>query len=246
MARPLKKPDYNCDQLQKTVMDMVVDVYENSGSDKAHRSVEAVADELQMSRLKVRKILITAGQQEHRTIFDSEIGEEVLSLYHNGKSTQEIAAITGLKRASINGYLPYSKTIYKMEEQSVEAERVQRYRERKKKCKEFCYNLASYRQDEIEMKLWDLLIDLQVCTFWTYREKKFHYKIKGRELFANLRKQSITRSSIILAYQNAIRVQHEEGCVSGPKKLSCFGATYLYPIFLRIGFITKEKTEESR
>lgn len=77
MARPLKKPDYNTDQLQKAVMDMVVDVYENSGADKAHRSVEAVADELQMSRLKVRKILITAGEREHQTIFESEIGEEV-------------------------------------------------------------------------------------------------------------------------------------------------------------------------
>lgn len=102
MARPLKKPDYNSDQLQKAVMDMVMDVYENSSPDKAHRSVEAVADELQMSRLKVRKILISAGEREHRTFFESEIGEEVLSLYHNGKSTQEIAAITGLKRASIN------------------------------------------------------------------------------------------------------------------------------------------------
>ena len=244
MARPLKKPDYNSDQLQKAVMDMVMDVYENSSPDKAHRSVEAVADELQMSRLKVRKILISAGEREHRTFFESEIGEEVLSLYHNGKSTQEIAAITGLKRASINGYLPYSKTIYKMEQQSVEAERVQRYRERKKKCKEFCDNLSSYRQDEIETKLWDLLIELQVCTFQTYREKEFHYKIKGGELFVDRKEQSITRSSVNLAYQNAIGVQWEEGCVSCPERLGCFGAAYLYPIFLRIGFITKEKTEE--
>ena len=140
----------------------------------------------------------------------------------------------------------YSKTIYKLEEQSVEAERVQRYRDRKKKCQEFCNNSSSYRQDEIETKLWELLIDLQVCTFRTYREKKFHYRIKGGELFADLKKQSITRSSVILAYQNSVRVQQEEGCVSGPKKLGCFGATYLYPIFLRIGFITKEKAEESR
>ena len=244
MARPLKKPDFNSDKLQKAILDMVVDAYENGGSDKNHRSVEAVADELQMSRLKVRKILITAGVREQRTIFDSELGNEVLALYRNGKSIQEIAAITGLKRASINGYLPYTKTIYKMDEQSVEAERVQRYRDRQKKCRDFCEGILFRSSEENETILWEVLQELQVCTFQTFRGKKFHYKTRGGELFADLKKQSITRSSVNLAFHNALQVQREEGYVSGPKKLGCFGSTYLYPIFLRIGFITKEKVEE--
>ena len=39
--------------------------------------------------------------------------------------------ITGLKKPSISGYLPYSKVIYKPEMISVNAARIKAYRERK-------------------------------------------------------------------------------------------------------------------
>ncbi|MBO6241133.1 MAG: hypothetical protein J6O61_09965 [Butyrivibrio sp.] len=44
---------------------------------------------------------------------------------------------------------------------------------------------------------------------------------------------SITRSTIELAFINAMKEQEIAGCVKGPKKLGCFGASYLYGMFLK-------------
>ena len=41
-----------------------------------------------------------------------------------------------------------------------------------------------------------------------------------------------------MSYRRALDVQAAEGCVSGPKKLGTFGASYLYPVFLRMGICT--------
>ncbi len=46
--------------------------------------------------------------------------------------------------------------------------------------------------------------------------------------------KSITRSSVEIAYQKVLEL---EGIVTGPKKLGVFGASYLYPVFIRIGVI---------
>jgi hypothetical protein len=42
-----------------------------------------------------------------------------------------------------------------------------------------------------------------------------------------------------MAFENAVAVQKEEGCVKGPKRLKVFGASYLYAIFVSWGIITK-------
>ena len=62
--------------------------------------------------------------------------------------------------------------------------------------------------------------------------------IAGNELFVDRRGKSITRATVNLAYQNAREL---EGRVSGPKLLGVFGASYLYPVFLRLGVITEAK-----
>jgi Zn-dependent M32 family carboxypeptidase len=78
-----------------------------------------------MTRLKVRKLLITAG------VYETPISGEVNRLHRQGKTIAEIQEATGLKRASVHSYLPYSKAIYKLEEASVTSERIRKYRSRK-------------------------------------------------------------------------------------------------------------------
>ena len=46
------------------------------------------------------------------------------------------------------------------------------------------------------------------------------------------KKRSITRSRVNIALKETLEMN---GKVSGPKKLNVFGASYLYPIFLRLG-----------
>lgn len=55
--------------------------------------------------------------------------------------------------------------------------------------------------------------------------------------------KSITRSTVNLAFANALEVQEREGMVKGPKRLRTFGASYLYPVFLSWGVIRKEKSD---
>ena len=51
--------------------------------------------------------------------------------------------------------------------------------------------------------------------------------------------KSISRSTVDLAFQNALEVQEKEGYVSGPRKLGVPGArSTLYVLFIRFGVIT--------
>ena len=58
-------------------------------------------------------------------------------------------------------------------------------------------------------------------------------------MFISTKEKSITKASVVMAYQKALLIQEQEGCVTGPKRIGTFGASYLYPIFLRLGFITR-------
>ena len=103
-------------------MNEVVELYLDSGDNPSIRQIE---DEFKMTPLKIRKLLIIAGA------FSSDICEQVLELSRSGMSVQEIQRITGLSRASVQSYLPYSKIIYNAEEISLNTERIRLYRERK-------------------------------------------------------------------------------------------------------------------
>ena len=62
----------------------------------------------------------------------------------------------------------------------------------------------------------------------------------GNEIVIAGHSKSISRSTVELAYKNALAVQESVGYVSGPKKLGVPGAaSYLYPIFVKVGVIIK-------
>lgn len=139
-----------------------------------------------------------------------------------------------MSRASVHSYLPYTKIPYKLDELSVNAERIRLYRERKKKCAEFRVNLSTLSGQEQEEELWNLLNDLQGCVFLTAKGLKFTYKIHGGEMFVNRKSKSITQATVFMTFRKAMEL---EGAITGPKKLGIFGASYLYPVFVRIGGI---------
>ena len=145
--------------------------------------------------------------------------------------------LIGLSRASVHSYLPYTKIPYKLDELSANAERIRLYRERKQKCEEFRSSLpalAGQSKQEQEDALWSMLIYLQGCVFLTAKGLKFTYKIKGGEMFVNRKSKSITQATVFMAFWKAMELG---GVVAGPKKLGTFGASYLYPIFVRLGVI---------
>ena len=92
--------------------------------------------------------------------------------------------------------------------------------------------------------MWKTLIAFEDYPFKTAKGLRYYYTVKGNELFISRKEKSVTRSSVNMAFETAVRLQREGSEITGPKMLGCFGASYLYPIFIRIGVIRdgKEKT----
>ena len=235
MARPRKKPDYDPEQVVKEFLDAVADAFgsydDRNPGGSAFPGLNAVAAAFGMTALKARKLLITAG------VYSTEMSRRVAKLRAEGYDLNQMMEATGLGRASVHSYLPYTKIPYKMAELSANAERIRLYRERKQKCEEFSANLATLAGQptkEQEDTLWSMLLYLQGCVFPTAKGLKFTYKIKGGEMFVNRKSKSITQATVFMAYHKAMELGD---AVAGPKKLGTFGASYLYPIFVRLGVI---------
>lgn len=94
--------------------------------------------------------------------------------------------------------------------------------------------LAALRSGQTTEALWNALEALQGESFLTAKGLSFTYVIRGGELFVSRKEKSITRATVELAFQRALELGKD---ATGPKKLGVFGASYLYPIFLRLGVI---------
>lgn len=224
-GRPQKKPTYNSEfQFQNFLQDLRL-AYEESDS------LRMLASELNISLLKLRKLLITAG------IFTSDICTEVNEYYQAGKKIPEIMELTGLSRASVHSYLPYTKGIYNAEEISLNAERCRVYRVRQDLIR-VLQNVPS------EENFWQAIIAFQEYPFKTATGLPFHYKLKvgkdgewNRELVIDRREKSksLAWSSVKLAFENSKELSEE---VKKPKALGDIrGVSYIYPILWRFGLI---------
>lgn len=231
MPRPKKKPNYNPSQVVQ--MSAVADAFGfyDDKVDEICPGLNVVAAEFGITALKAKKLLITAG------VYSTALSRQVAELAVAGYKIDQIIEFTGLSQASVHSYLPYTKIPYKLEELSVNVEGIQRYQGRKKRCEEFCPGYKQMSEAEQEDGLWKLLIFLQNCVFYTTHGLKFTYKICGGERFVNQKSKSITQITVFMAYNRAMELIELNGIVSSPKQLGTFGASYLYPVFVRIGVI---------
>ena len=129
MPRPIEHY-FDRDKLEAEILKTVVEVYKSPKN--TSKSINFVAETLEFSALKARKLLITAGEREgDLTLYYSTSWSEIVQrLYKEGKDIKEIERETKLSHASVVGYLPYTKTVYTMKQISVDAERIKRFRER--------------------------------------------------------------------------------------------------------------------
>lgn len=85
--------------------------------------------------------------------------------------------------------------------------------------------------------LWNLLKQHEGEEFLTFKGLPFSYTIRGNELFVDRKDKSITLATIMLSYENAMKIIENGNDVTGPKKLGTFGASYIFPVFKRIGVL---------
>lgn len=218
-GRPQKK-NYDAKKQFQELLHMVDYVYDITGE------INATATELDLSTIKVKKLLITSGKLEY------DETKQIQRLIAYGKSIIEIQEEIGLKKSSINSYLPYSKVPYKDSEVSANADRCDLYRKRKTA-------VAAIRDFD---SLWQAIILFSGYSFKTATGVKFIYTVKGGELFISQKENSVTKESIEKAYWNVMdRRDEREGerpMYNRPKDLGdLFGVSYIYPLFYRFGLI---------
>lgn len=261
MARPPKHPEHK-EQAEKLMNDLLYSLVSLWTSEKEPQ-LQSIAEELEMSAAKVRKLLITAGVREGKTYYENPVAGQVLKMWKEKKTVAEIAAATGLSKSSVTGYLPHSKTIYSLDTLSTEAERIKLFRSRKAAVEELALHIDL---SDVSEYLWKC-----VCLFENYpfqtsgrgkehkNATKFRYTVTkstgaggrhyagvdvpgyGNEIWIEGKEKSISRSTVDLAYRNGRAEQESCGFVSGPRKLGVPGSkSYLYAMFLRFGVITSE------
>lgn len=235
-GRPKKKPTYNEEMIMQELLSAISDAYLTGGRGKGTSSASCislrqVANEFDITLMKARKLLITAG------VYHTEISDEVNELRAEGKTIEQIMERTGLKRSSVHSYLPYTKSIYNLKELSLYAERCRLYRERKKA-------LEFLREPEndvsIEDRLWEAIRIFVGYRFTTAKGLAFHYTVSGNEIMVDRKKKSIVRSSVNIALKKMLDAH---GRISGPKELGVYGASYLYPMFQRFGLMQEGKKD---
>lgn len=242
------------------LLDMTVQVWTN----EKEPELKAIAEEIELSPAKLRKLLITAGERDHTAYFSSPAADMVLKLNRKGKSVKDIMAQTGLSYTSVQGYLPHKKIIYSLDTMSAECERIRLYRKRKKAASELQAHLYL---PNASLYMWKAVVAFQGYPFTTSGRGskpgiKFTYEVStegkasgrhytgesvegcGNELWITTlpdkvrKEKSISRSTVDLALKNALE---QDGYVSGPKKLNTPGAhSYLYAMFIRFGVIKSE------
>ena len=87
-------------------------------------TIRETAEHFGITGQKVKKLLITGGY------YDTEMYRAVTELREAGQSPDEIAALLQISLITVRSYLPYERVIYNLEERSVNADRLQRFKRR--------------------------------------------------------------------------------------------------------------------
>lgn len=255
MARSKKKntnPALSMEALLTRAVEAYVEPYDDRDAREIDLpSLRSVADELNTTILRTRKLLITAKY------YSTETSRLVQSLTNEGVGTEEIMEKTRLSRASINSYLPYKDLAFNLDQTTVNADRHRVFRRRVKAVDEL--RLHNGFPDEMEY-LWKAIIAFAGYPFKTSgrgsREGvRFKYTVSkaggsggrhyngasvdgyGNEIWIEGKVKSISRSTVELGYRKAQDLE----VVKGPKALGLPGSeSYLYPIFLRLGVCKNE------
>ena len=87
-------------------------------------TIRETAEHFGITGQKVKKLLVTGGY------YDTEMYREITGLREEGGSPDEIAALLKIKPVTVRTYLPYERVIYNLEERSVNADRLQRFKKK--------------------------------------------------------------------------------------------------------------------
>ncbi len=243
------------DAVRRELIEQVTELYRQQKEIAPRVSLAGIAEQLNTTPVKVRKMLITAG------VYENSASREILALWEAGKSVREIHERTGWSVSSIHSYLPYTKLSRdaiaqrQMEQLSEElelSEGLQLPQRRAKAVERLKREFWSLQRDPawervpeiFDHLLWETVVLFENYPFSTAKNLTFTYSIRGHEMFVSRKDKSITRATILVTFHKAMELQRGGNEIIGPKKLGTFGASYLFPIFLRLGVIAVKGDEQ--
>ena len=230
MARPKKEPDYDPQRLKKALLDDIREAYENPLPQDADRSghmkIIRLAEEFSATPLKIRKLLVTAGA------YSTLLCQRVQELQRSGKTLEEIQEMTGLSRASINGYLPYTKSIYNMKRLSLQAKRLQVYRARKSAVHNLLASLSQGKKRR-EAELWNAVLAFENYPFHTASGERFRYTVDQSELYLEKNRGTITRDTLNAALTWVLECGQDQRSVGEEDRDRWENSDFLFAVFLR-------------
>lgn len=183
-GRPRKKPDYDLEQNINDLLETAVALFEVPYDDRVDRPEEApsishVADEMDTSRMRVRKLLITAGY------YSTATSRRVQELNSQGKTIAEISKILDLGRSAVHNMLPYKKGIYKLADPTLNAEQCQQFQARKKACDNLQEHIT---EDCCDRYLWEAIRIFAGFNFRTPDKCRIQYSVDEETIcFGELR-----------------------------------------------------------
>ena len=225
-GRPKKRPDYDWEQEYKLFVEQVVEKYAFPYDDRRDRPADApsinyVAQEMGLSRYKVRKILVTAG------FYSTAESREIQRLRDRGYTLEEISSRTGLTPNTINSLLPYGRGTYNLDNPSLNAESCKKYRRRNEARERLSSQVDS--EDILDI-LWEAFDAFEQYPFRMKNGRRIRYSIIGRRLCID--GVVYPWLDIVEAYLEIRKIRRKGGVV---KREDCSCCEELYTIFLRIG-----------
>lgn len=236
-GRPKKKPDYDREQNINDLLEQAKSLFEIGYDDRIERppdapSITYVAEEMKTSRMRVRKLLVTAGY------YSTAMSRKIQELSERGRSIEEIIREVGLGRSAVHSMLPYKKGVYKLVDPTLNAEQCQQFQRRKKACHKLNEHLD---EDCCDSYLWEAIKSFEAYHFIAQDKRCIKYAVDCDSIcFGGER---ITRREIMDAFKKAKHIQNVEGCVCDAARICCHGAQELYTVFLRIGVCKKSSSE---
>ena len=224
-------------------------------------TMNEVAREMNITIIKLKRLLISGG------FYSSATSRDVQKMFKDKKSVEQICKALNIRQATVYANLPYSKGVYNLQEPSLYSDQSVRYRKRKKVV-EVLQKIVQ-NGDDSRLALWECICAFQDFPFVTTGRGgkggvNFRYQVSapggaggrhyegpsvegfGNEIWISTadgeKKKSISRSTVDRALENILKMN---GMVKGPKALGLPGAgSYLYPMFVRFGLITRASNSE--
>ena len=250
------------DQLQTVFQDYlscIADCFEVSYDDRKSRPANApslrdVCAEFSISIPKARKLLITAG------MYSTKQSRRVEELLQQGKSVEEIIDLTGLKKSSINAYIPYQYYSYYMDEASRQVADSAKYRRRQKAVRNLQKGILE-AEETLDDLLWHAVVQYQHYPFHTSSGKLFDYIIKRKKNAAcsemlvisyEGENKLLPKRSVLRVFHNVldaieykkkvnVNVSSKESIIptyAEPEEMGrIFGVSYIYSMFWKFGVI---------